>query len=411
MASRQRRTLADGREVWRVVYRHEGRQTSDTFPTRREADAHIRLINDIGVAAAREELVQRARGDDGLTTLSDWTAHHLEVATGITDGTRSEYARLAARTFLPALGKRSVETITADDVRRWVNAQAKAPTRTGKVTSAKTIANAHGLLSTLFSSAVAAGKRPDNPAKGISLPRGEHAEHVFLTEAEFVHLLGLIPEHYKAFVLFLASTGCRWGEATALRWGEVDLDAPIPFARIVRAWKKGPGAAKELGTTKTQRGVRSVALYPDLVALLQPLVADSDQYVFLSPRRKVIANHTFHMRVWQPAVAAFAGDEVEVVWEPSGNGRRRAQKTVRRGNGKHPRVHDLRHCAASWMVHGGADPLLVQHAIGHEDIRTTLGTYGHLRSDALAVQMAIMQRALAGAAPQVVADPPALEAS
>jgi len=412
MPNLQTRTLADGSKRYRVAYRLDGKQTSDTFDDEDAAQRQLRRVREVGPEQARAALEAEAKGPGASsTTVAEWTAHHLEVATGITDGTRSEYARLAERTFLKVLGRRSLDTLTSDDVRRWVNAQTKTPTRAGTPTSSKTIVNAHGLLSTVLSSAVEAGLITKNPAKGIPISRGEHKEMVFLTEGEFTRLLGHIPQHYVPFVLFLASTGCRWGEATALSWGDVDLDSTQPFARIRRAWKKGPGAAKELGTTKTRRGVRRVPLYPDLVALLRPLRGAPESFVFTSPRQKVIANHTFHMRVWQPAVSAFAGDEVETVWEPGGPGRRRrVQKVIRKGPGKRPRVHDLRHCAASWMVHGDADPLLVQNALGHEDIRTTLGTYGHLRGDALAVQASIMQRVLAGAAPQLEPDLLALPA-
>jgi integrase len=48
--------------------------------------------------------------------------------------------------------------------------------------------------------------------------------------------------------------------------------------------------------------------------------------------------------------------------------------------------HCLRHTAAAFMIDDGADPLQLKRRMGHEDIRPSLDTYGHLfaqREDAL----------------------------
>ena len=42
------------------------------------------------------------------------------------------------------------------------------------------------------------------------------------------------------------------------------------------------------------------------------------------------------------------------------------------------RVHDTRHSQAAHLIHMGASPLQIRDRLGHEDIKTTLNTYGHL---------------------------------
>lgn len=42
------------------------------------------------------------------------------------------------------------------------------------------------------------------------------------------------------------------------------------------------------------------------------------------------------------------------------------------------RVHALRHSHASLLISLGENPLVIKERLGHEDIQTTLGTYGHL---------------------------------
>jgi len=42
------------------------------------------------------------------------------------------------------------------------------------------------------------------------------------------------------------------------------------------------------------------------------------------------------------------------------------------------RIHGLRHSHASLLISMGENPLIIKDRLGHEDIQTTLGTYGHL---------------------------------
>jgi integrase len=43
--------------------------------------------------------------------------------------------------------------------------------------------------------------------------------------------------------------------------------------------------------------------------------------------------------------------------------------------------HAFRHIAAAFMTNDSADPLQVKRRLGHEDIRSTFDTYGHLFPD------------------------------
>jgi hypothetical protein len=53
------------------------------------------------------------------------------------------------------------------------------------------------------------------------------------------------------------------------------------------------------------------------------------------------------------------------------------------GGGRRPiRLHDLRHGAASLMLAGGADIVLVSKRLGHSSIRITADTYSHLLEEA-----------------------------
>ena len=63
---------------------------------------------------------------------------------------------------------------------------------------------------------------------------------------------------------------------------------------------------------------------------------------------------------------------------------------------KRPRVHDLRHTHASWMIAAGVDLFVLQRRLGHESITTTTETYAHLLPDQQAAAAAAAGRALSG---------------
>lgn len=68
------------------------------------------------------------------------------------------------------------------------------------------------------------GLIPGNVAKGVQPPRGEVVrEPVFLTRAELEQITAALPPCTATLVDFLAGTGLRFGEATALRGADLTL--------------------------------------------------------------------------------------------------------------------------------------------------------------------------------------------
>ncbi|MEH3078188.1 MAG: site-specific integrase [Quadrisphaera sp.] len=389
MSSIRPRRRNDGSTYYSVLFRDEGKQRSRSFERHDAARRYQRLVDSIGPKAA-DEMVDIPREADLPPTLAEWLEHHLKHATGITEGTRADYQRLAERSWLPTLGAVPVDAVSRDAVAAWVGRQAKALTNRGTPTSAKTISNAHTLLSTVMASAVQAGHRADNPCRGVRLPRTERDEMVFLSHAEFAHLVAAVPEFWRPLVATLAGTGVRWGEATALQWGDVDLEADVPVLRVARAWKRGGPGGRTLGAPKTRRALRSVSLPPEVADALRPHAGDSEALVFTGKNGNRVDHRYFHRAVWKPAVAALAGDRVEPT-----------TGEVTPGRGKRPRIHDLRHSHASWLLGAGVSLHVVQRRLGHESITTTVDVYGHLADSALAHAAAASSAALTAAFPSM----------
>ena len=350
-----------------------------TFLNERGARDFDALVSRVGWDAARAVLKARQSSNAGTPTLRAYTAKYLDpssgLLTGVEKGTRDGYADEAQRSFLQTLGEIPIDLITKADVGSWLAWQESQPVHRDRdkpesdqrKISAKTVRNYHALLSAIFKASVSEGIRSDNPAFKIRVSRGTKRENVFLSPAEFTTLLDFIPEEHRPFVLFLAGTGLRWGEATAVTWADIALEGRPPTVRVTRAWKKSKGGPL-LKYPKTSRSRRSVSLFPDLVGILGT-GGSADAYVFPNKVGGHLWHGAFQSRVWLPAVAAASDPEQCAA---------RGLKPLTRK----PTIHDLRHTHASWLIASGIPLPYIQARLGHESITTTVNTYGHLVADA-----------------------------
>ncbi|MEV5042715.1 tyrosine-type recombinase/integrase [Microbacterium sp. LMI1x-1-1.1] len=398
MASIGVRRLPSGEIRYRVQGRHEGKQLQENFIHLGGAQQFKSLVERAGWPAARAVVRARRNTDPDALTLGAWTDKYLDPAsgllTGIEDATREGYRRNAERSFIAYLGQVPVATLTRADVGRWVNWQEQQPTsrRPDRPISAKTVRNYHALLSAVMTAAVDSGIRPDNPARKTRLTRGQAREGVFLSVDEYTTLLHFIPEGFTSFVMFLANTGCRWGEATALTWGDLDARVTPATIRVDKAWKKSAGGGPILKHPKSSRARRTISVPPDIVdALGKP--GRSDALIFANSNGKHLWMGRFRASVWDPAVEKAIDPEA---CEPYG------LVPLRRK----PTPHDLRHSHASWLIAGGAPLPFVQARLGHESITTTINTYGHLQPDAHVRMADMIGAALAGTRPMRQLDHP-----
>jgi integrase len=125
-----------------------------------------------------------------------------------------------------------------------------------------------------------------------------------LTREEFARLHEAIHAHYKPLVMFLAGTGCRWGEAVALTVADLRLADHLVFIR--RALKWSPDNDRKIGPTKTRKSKRTVALPAVLVVELRELAVGRkpSDLVFTAPKGGPIHHRTFWSVIWLPACKA-----------------------------------------------------------------------------------------------------------
>jgi site-specific recombinase XerD len=226
---------------------------------------------------------------------------------------------------------------------------------------AHTIRKDRAVLHRLFEIAQEKEWRDGNPVARVSLEKPDARHYVILTAAQYEKLLGACRDPLvQLYVLFCGETGVRCeSEALWLRWEDVDLDGG--FLTIV--------SGRDGHRTKAGRS-RAVPMTPRLREALRDHFARYRFAAYAGRRPAYVFHHPRTRRHYR------AGDRVHSFRTAVTNASTRAK--IPAGW----RMHDLRHRrATTWLVEGKS-PVLVKEALGHADLRTTMG-YTHLAKEHL----------------------------
>jgi integrase len=210
------------------------------------------------------------------------------------------------------------------------------------------------VLSGILADAVRDNLVARNPAAGIKLPRMPRKRPVYLTHGQVADLAAAAGD-YEAFVLLLAYTRIRWGEAVALRVQDLDM-----LCRRVTIAENAVqvGSTIHVGTPKSHK-LRTVPL----PAFLLPHLAHQcegrqrDSLLFPGPSGGYGWRPHSHWGWWVRAVRESGVPKVT--------------------------PHELRHTAASLAVSAGANVKAVHRMLGHASAAMTLDTYADLFDDDL----------------------------
>ncbi|REJ06278.1 site-specific integrase [Microbacterium bovistercoris] len=351
-----------GKRLYRIVYRRpDHRQTSERGFTRRR-DAELRLA-EVELGKAKGEYVNPADAREDVASIATgW----LSAREHVMKPSSYRAIRSAWETHVqPRWGARQVGGVRHSEVQEWVSELARTK-------SATTVLRAYGVLAAVLDVAVKDRRVSRNVARGVALPRKVPKSKPYLTHQQ-VQTLSDAAAH-PTLVLFLAYTGLRWGEATALRVRHVDT-----LRRRVSVEENAVmvGAVIHVGTPKTHE-TRSVP-YPEFLALPIAKLCEGkgrDELLFGDGR--------MHMRLPNSRDGWFSA-AVNRVLEVEAKAEAAAKVRGEQEPARMPRVtpHDLRHTAASLAISSGANVKAVQRMLGHASASMTLDTYADLFDDDL----------------------------
>jgi integrase len=339
----------------------DGTQRTKTFERIKDAENHL---HDVAVKKVTGSYVDPRAG---RITIQTFAEHWLDTELHLKPKTREVYGGALRAHILPALGDRTLAGVTKAVAKKFVSDMVAAGK--GKPTVAMVVRVAHRL----FQVAVEEGRLAVNPWTGVKVPRLDSHEPRFLTGDEIRAIAGEVPDPYRTLVLLLGFGGLRIGEAAALKVRAIDFDRNT--LRISEAATEVNGKRTE-GAPKTATAIRTVDLPPSLARMLKDHVAtysnvfDPDALVFTTARKTPILQSNFRKLVFQPAAT-----------------RAKISPT--------PRVHDLRHSAASIMAAAGLTLVEAAAQLGHSATVMTQ-RYSHVFPSHREGKMAALDSLLTG---------------
>lgn len=229
----------------------------------------------------------------------------------------------------------------------------------------RTVRYIHTILHAAFRDAVRWGRIEINPADRADPPSAKSAKSpemkVWAGDELATFLEMLVGDRYRAPFLFLATTGCRRGEALGLRWSDVDFDRGVVS---IRQQLTSSGFKP---STKTDRP-RVIELDRETAAALKAWRAVQAEERLLLGEAYEDSGLVFCLPDGRPYNPERFSREFE----------RRVTRPPFKEHVPRIRLHDLRHTWATLALIAGVDVKIVSERLGHSSPLITWQTYQHV---------------------------------
>lgn len=387
------RRLDSKRKVLRKGESQRADGTYDYRWTSRNGKRHSIYAKTLDELRRKAEQVMRDKSD-GIkveaqnVTINDVFELWCDLKRGLKDNTFQNYKYMYTQFVQPDFGKSRIARLKKSDVKRFYNMLADE--RGLKVA---TIDNIHTVLHQVLDMAVDDNYIRHNPSSNVLKELKQ--SHNFETEKR----KALTVEEQKLFLTFLKNSrqynhwypifalmlgsGLRVGEATGLRWCDVDLEAKeIDVNHTLVYYNHAQnGCYFGVNTPKTKAGNRTV---PMLDLVRDALLQEKERQAFNELECKVTVDaytdfifinrfgNVQHQGTLNKALRRIIRDCNDEVLAKDEN----ATVLLPRFS-----CHNLRHTFTTRLIEAGVNPKVVQDTLGHKDISTTLGIYASVTNE------------------------------
>ena len=250
--------------------------------------------------------------------------------------------------------------------------------------SYQTVRHVYSQLGSIFKYAALRGKVNTNPMAEVVLPKKtlfQNKETRYLSENERKALVDTCYMHNKngsfffkngPFYVFIMYTGCRIGEAIALKWSDIDLDnRTVTIGRTmitVRNTDNHTSTRRDQNSTKN--GVTRTVYLSDMA--LQALLDIKATHKY-DPNGYILpGTHTDKPITYVTAHGAF-------------------KRIIKQAGIEDCSIHSLRHTFVSLMINNNIPIPLVADMVGHTNINTTMKVYTHLLKETQRKSMEVIK--------------------
>ena len=383
-----------------VLKKGESQRPNGTYDYRwtgRDGKRHVVYAKTLEELRAKEAEIEKDK-HDGIkaearyVTINDLFELWCQLKRGLKDNTFQNYKYMYNMFVRPNLGKARVSTVKKTDVKRFYNMLADE-----RGLQASTIDSVHTVLHQVLDMAVDDAYLRVNPSNNVLKELKQ--SHAFKTEKrrgltmpEQELLLDYLQRnhtysHWYPIIAVMVGTGLRVGEVTGLRWCDIDLDeGTIDVNHTLvyydhRNSEGKKGCYFNINTPKTKAGVRQV---PMLDFVKEAFIQERDyqrandiqcsvtidgytDFIFVNR-----FGNTQHQGTLNKAIRRIirdCNDEVLLKEEDD-------PVLV-----PHFSCHSLRHTFTTRMCEAGVNVKVIQDALGHADISTTLNIYADVTKE------------------------------
>ena len=265
--------------------------------------------------------------------------------------------------ILPVFGDMQLDKIHIAHIQSWVNKLAFKIVNYGVAASINKRILQYGVSMQLI---------PFNPAREVILPRPQKAganRIKFIDKEDLKTFLDymerLAPTAYNYYydsVLYklLLATGCRYGEAVALEWSDIDFNSAT--ISITKTYNR---IVKQVGTPKSKAGIRTISIDNKTILMLKQ---------YRNRQRQAF------MEIGSPAPALVFSTTISQY--PNSDARTKSLRYRCKEAGiPQFTFHAFRHTHASLLLNAGISYKELQHRLGHATLAMTMDTYSHLSKD------------------------------
>lgn len=370
---------ADGHYEYRyTVFGKKYSVYAKNLETLREKESEIQSL----------ETAKQAKFDSRTTTLNDVFFLWKELKRGLRPNTFQNYCYMYEQYVQDGLGRLYIASIRKSDIKRFFNSLSdERRLREGTIEAVQTV------LHQVFQIAVDDEWIEKNPSDHAvkELKRSHQLDskkRIALTKAEQDLLLSFLSENtpnarWYPITAVLLGTGMRVGEATGLRWCDIDFEENmIDVNHTLVYYSNGNHKCKfAINDTKTPASKR-------LIPMTKPVRDACLQEKEMQERLGVVCNATIDGYTDFVFLNRFGGLHTQ------GTLNKVYKRIIRDCNdaeflkSENPSVllpnfssHTLRHTFATRLCESGMNMKLIQNILGHTDISTTVNIYTHVTRD------------------------------
>ena len=295
--------------------------------------------------------------------------------------TSRSYRLAIDRHLVPVFGALRLERLTPLAVQRWLTEQKAAHGVRRRMTLA------HAVLRSALSEARRLQLVAINAAELVKIPKAKPRPIVPLTVEQARAFLAVAGTHRLGALFSVAlACGLRLGEATGLRWDDINLDTGELRVRQQLQWVGTRLVLQELKTVRSRRTLVLPDVCVDMLrqhhkCQLEERLRAGDAWAETG-----LVFTTYTRRTGRKLGKGLHPRNVLRVW----HGLCDAAKIPR------VRFHDLRHSASSLLIAAGVELVEVSMLLGHSELRVTADLYSHLQQQTAVRAARHMDAVLAG---------------